>query len=326
MMLRLAGLASIAVVVTCASLLFGSTALSAHDLVVALFHPHATGEISTIVWQLRMPRLCAAALVGATLAIAGLLLQALLRNPLADPSLVGVSAGAVTAIVLSLLAGVAIGVTPAIGFVAGLATAALVAALARRGSGVDANRLILAGISISTLLSSLITLALARASSLDAAQQIVAWLAGSLAGRSWNDLAAALPYGGAGTVLALACVPALNALRVGDLRARTVGLAVDRVQWIVLGAAALLTSCAVSLAGIVAFVGLIVPHFARRIVGSDARFLVPASALCGVMFCALADAACRSIAPPSEVPMGVLLAFIGVPVFLYIYLNRERVV
>jgi iron complex transport system permease protein len=249
----------------------------------------------------------------------------MLRNPLADPSLIGVSAGAVTAIVLASLAGVSIVLTPAIGFVSGLATAALVAALSRRGSGVDANRLILAGVSLSALLSSLITLALTRASSPDAAQQILSWLAGSLSGRGWSDLRAALPYGVTGATIALIAVPALNTLRVGDVRARTVGLAVDRAQWVILGAAALLTSCAVSLAGIVGFVGLIVPHFARRIVGSDARVLVPASALCGVTLCTVADALSRAIAPPSELPIGVLLAFIGVPVFLYIYLHQERV-
>ena len=324
MLLRLAGLAAIAVTASCASLLFGSTSIAPHDLLYALAHPAAHGDVATIVWQLRMPRLCAAALVGAALAIAGLLLQGMLRNPLAEPSIIGVSAGAVSAIVLSLLAGVSIVFTPAIGFAAGLATAALVAALARRGSGVDATRLILAGVSISALLSSFITVAIMRAASFDAAQQIVAWLAGSLAGRGWNDLRAVLPYALAGTALALVSVPAVNTLRAGDLRARTVGLAVDRAQWLILAAAALLTSAAVSLAGIVGFLGLIVPHLARRVVGSDARVLLPASALCGVALASIADAACRTIAPPTEVPIGVLLAFIGVPVFLYIYLHRER--
>lgn len=324
MLLRLAGLAAIAVAASCASLLFGSTPITLQDLIAALAHPSAHGDVATIVWQLRMPRLCAAAVVGSALAIAGLLLQGMLRNPLAEPSIIGVSAGAVSAIVIALLAGISIEVTPAIGFAAGLGTAALVAALARSGSGVDANRLILAGVSLSALLSSLITVAIMRSSSLDAAQQIVAWLAGSLAGRGWADVRAVLPYGAAGAALALVAVPSLNALRIGDLRARTVGLSVDRAQWFILGAAALLTSCAVSLAGVVGFLGLIVPHLARRIVGTDARVLLPASALCGVALCSIADAACRTIAPPTEVPIGVLLAFIGVPVFLYIYLHRER--
>jgi iron complex transport system permease protein len=323
--LRLAGLAAFALAATCASLLFGSTAISLHDLVAALAHPGAHNDLATIVWQLRMPRSCAAAIVGLTLSIAGLLLQGMLRNPLADPSLIGVSAGAVTAIVLALLLGVSLAITPLIGFVAGLATAAVVAALSRRGSGIDVNRLILAGVSVSALLSSLITLSLVRSSSLDSAQQIVAWLAGSLAGRNWSDVRAATPYGVAGLAIAALAVPALNALRIGDVRARTVGLAVDRAQWLILASVALLTSCAVSLAGIVGFVGLIVPHLARRIVGSDARLLLPASALCGIGLATIADTACRTIAPPSELPLGVLLAFIGVPVFLYIYLHRERV-
>lgn len=322
---RVAVLALVALAATLLSMLAGGSLIAAHDVFAALLHPRSdTGDIATIVWQLRVPRVCIGAVVGAALAIAGALLQGMLRNPLVDPYLTGVSAGAAAAIAIATLAGTAPVLLPALGFAAGLGTAVVVAALARRGSGVDPNRLILAGISLSALFSAIVAFAIARAQSADYAQQILAWLAGSMAGRTWRDLLFTVPYLFAGGALAALAVPALNALRVGDVRARSVGLDVDRAQWTILAAAALLTAAAVALAGIVGFVGLIVPHVARRVVGSDARLLLPSSALCGASLTVLSDAVARTIVAPSELPIGVLLAFIGVPAFLYLYLHRER--
>jgi iron complex transport system permease protein len=306
------------------SLLAGGSAIAPSTILAALLHPHAHDDMTTIVWQLRMPRVAISAVVGAALAIGGALLQGMLRNPLVDPYLTGVSAGAAAAIALALLAGVALPALPALGFIAGLLTAVLVAALARRGSGVDPNRLILAGISISALFSAIVAFAIARSNSLNAAQSILAWLAGSMAGHGWHDLLFAAPYLVLGVGLALFAAPALDALRVGDVRARAVGVDVDRAQWLILGSTSLLAAASVALAGMIGFIGLIVPHVARRLVGSSARFLLPACALCGATLCTLADAVARSIVAPSELPIGVLLAFIGVPAFLYLYLQQER--
>lgn len=304
-----------------ASLLVGGTPLSIGQIADQLLHPHETGVLNAIVWQLRLPRICIGATVGAALALCGALLQGMLRNPLADPYLIGVSAAAAAAIAIALLAGVAASATPGIGFVAGLGAALLVAALARRGSGIDPTRLILAGVSLSTLFAAIVTLAVVRARSSDYAGTILAWLAGSMAGRGWHDLAVVAPYAGAGALLAAASIAPLNALRIGELRARAVGLDVDRAQWVILGASSLLAASSVVLAGLVGFIGLIVPHFARRLVGSDARALLPACAAIGAALCMLADAVCRRIVAPAELPIGVLLAFIGVPAFLYLYLR-----
>jgi iron complex transport system permease protein len=322
--MRLALLALLMVGAAGASLLVGGTALSGREVLDALAHPHASGTLNTIVWQLRLPRVCIAATVGASLALCGAMLQGMLRNPLVDPYLTGVSAGSAAAIAIAIMAGVAAPFTPAIGFVAGLGAALLVAALARRGSGIDSNRLILAGVSLSTLFAAIVTLAIVRAQSNDYASAIVAWLAGSMAGRGWHDLGAAGPYAAAGVVLAVWATPSLNALRIGDVRARSVGVDVDRAQWIILAASSLLAASSVVLAGMVGFIGLIVPHIARRLVGSDARVLLPACALAGATLCMLADAVCRWIVAPAELPIGVLLAFIGVPAFLYLYLHGER--
>ncbi|HEV7180866.1 MAG TPA: iron ABC transporter permease [Candidatus Baltobacteraceae bacterium] len=324
MALRLAALAFAVVAAMGASLLVGGAPIAPHVVFGAAFHPLTGSDVATIVWQLRIPRICIAAAVGIALAIAGALLQGMLRNPLVDPYLTGVSAGAAAAIALATLAGIATPLLPALGFVTGLGTAVLVAALARRGSGIDANRLILAGISLSALFSAIVAFAIARAQSADYAQQILAWLAGSLASRTWRDLAFTAPYLALGLGLSAFAVPALNALRVGDTRARSVGVDVARAQWIILAASSLLAAASVALAGIIGFVGLIVPHVARRIVGSDARMLLPASALCGAALTIAADAVARTIVAPSELPIGVLLAFIGVPAFLYLYLRLEQ--
>jgi len=303
------------------SLLVGGTPLRFDQIVAQLAHPHGEGVVNAIVWQLRLPRVCIAATVGASLALCGAMLQGMLRNPLVDPYLTGVSAAAAAAIAIAILAGIAAPATPAIGFLAGLGAALLVAALARRGGGLDSNRLILAGVSLSTLFAAIVTLALVRAQSNNYAGTIVAWLAGSMAGRGWHDLAIAAPYVVAGTALAISAIGPLNALRIGDLRARAVGVDVERAQWIILASSSLLAASSVVLAGLVGFIGLIVPHVGRRIVGSDARVLLPASAAIGATLCMLADAICRRIVAPAELPIGVLLALIGVPAFLYLYLR-----
>ena len=322
--LRYAATYAALVAATAAALLiglfFGGSALSPADVLWALAHPHAANDASAIVWTLRLPRVAIGAFVVVALAISGMLLQGLLRNPLVDPFLTGVSAGAGAAIALSIAAGIAAPFVPGLGFAAGLATAFLVAALARRGTGIDAERLILAGVSLTALFSSIVALVLLRLGR-TAVGQILAWLTGSLAARGWSDLAYAAPYGIAGLVLALLAAPSLNALRLGPGVARAVGVDVARTQWLVLGGATLLAASAVTLAGVVGFVGLIVPHLARRIVGTDARGTLAASALIGAALVPLADALARSLAPPTEIPLGVLLAFIGVPTFLYLYLR-----
>ena len=301
-------------------LFVGGTPLAPADVLAALLHPHAQTDAGTIVWILRLPRIAIAACVGASLAVAGFLLQGLLRNPLVDPFLTGVSAGSGAAVAVAVATGIAAPFVPPLGFAAGLGTAVLVAFLARRAGGIDVERLILAGVSLSALFSAIVTLALMRLGR-GGGDAVLAWLAGSLAGRGWSDLAIAAPYLAAGFVLAAAAAPALNAMRLGPETARAVGVDIARTQWLVLGSSTLLAAAAVTLSGIVGFVGLIVPHMARRTVGTDARRALIASAMLGATLVPLADALARSLLPPIEIPLGVLLAFAGVPTFLYLYLR-----
>ncbi|MBV9439189.1 MAG: iron ABC transporter permease [Candidatus Eremiobacteraeota bacterium] len=304
-----------------AGLVAGGVALAPGDVVNALLHPRAAGDAGTIVWTLRLPRVAIGLVAGASLSLAGALMQSLLRNPLVDPYLTGVSAGAGAAIAIAAVAGVAPAAVPPLGFASGLGTAIVVAVLARSGSGLSRERLILAGVSLSALLAAIVTVALLALSRDLASQMLLSWLAGSLAGRGWSDLAAAAPEALAGALLGLLAVPALNVLRVGERRAQALGVDVARLQWLLLVAATLLTSAAVALAGLVGFVGLIGPHLARRLVGADLRAVVPASALTGAILVILADALARTLASPAEVPLGVLLAFVGVPTFLVLYLG-----
>jgi iron complex transport system permease protein len=323
--LRLAALLLFAACAMVAGLLIGGTPVGLGEIAHALSHPHGDGIADRIVWDLRLPRVCIAAVVGASLAVCGALLQGMLRNPLVDPYLTGVSAASAAAIAIALLVGASTAALPVLGFGAALGAAVLVAALARRGSGIDSNRLILAGVSLSTLFAAITTLAIVRARSNDFAGAVVAWLAGSMAGRDWHDLAIVSPYIVAGLALSAWSVPVLNALRAGDTRARSAGVDLDRAQWVILAATSLLAASSVVLAGLVGFVGLIVPHIARRVTGTDARVMLPACALLGAAFCTFADAICRWIVAPAELPIGVLLAFVGVPSFLYLYLRRTAV-
>ncbi len=324
MRFRLTALAIVAAAAMLISLLVGGSYLSAATIAFSLFHPRTQSDAASIVWQLRFPRVCIAAVVGAALAVAGAVLQGMLRNPLVDPYLTGVSAGAAAAIAIAIAIGFATPLLPGLGFIAGLATAVIVAALARRGAGIDAQRLILAGVSLSALFSAIVALVLTRLQQGGYAETIIAWLAGSLAGRGWHELWNALPYALIGLLLSLGSVRALNALRLGDVRAAALGVNVDRAHWVILCAASMLTASAVSLSGIVGFIGLIVPHIARRVIGGDARYVIAACVLLGAGLMALADAASRALLPPLEIPIGVLLAFIGVPTFLYLYLRSER--
>ncbi len=322
--MRLTAVAIVTALCVLVSLAVGATALRPGEVAFALLHPGIHSDVNTIVWLLRLPRVCIAALTGAALGISGAMLQGMLRNPLVDPYLTGVSAGAAAAIAVAVVLGVAAPFIPALGFLAGLATAIVVAVLARRGTGIDSIRLILAGISLSALFAALVTLILTRIQQGSAAQTILSWLAGSFAGRGWHEVLWTLPYLCVGFALALLCIPALNVLRLGDTRAKAAGVNVDRAQWMIVACASLLTAASVALGGIIGFAGLIVPHMARRVVGTDARVMLLFCAIMGAGFMALADAAARTLFAPAEVPIGVLLAVIGVPTFLYLYLHEAR--
>ena len=315
--LWLLGLSALAVAAGTVSLAVGSVPLAPDAVASALAHPSASDLAHTVVWDIRLPRLLIAACVGAGLGVAGAMLQALFRNPLVDPYVTGVSAGAALAASASIALGVSFGLVPALAFGGGLACAALVT-LFSAGSGPSGNlRLVLAGIAISSLCAAMVTIVLLRSGASDSLT-ILGWLAGGIGGRSWSDVGWTTAYLGAGFGAALFLFPALNVLRLGVDAAAGLGLRVGRARFVVLAVAALIAAACVAVSGIVGFVGLMVPHGARRLVGGDAVWLLPASAAGGAAVVIVADAFARTVVAPTELPLGVLLAFVGVPFFLII--------
>ena len=287
-----------------------------------------------ILSTIRGPRVACALLVGAGLSVAGAALQSAFRNPLAEPYLLGISAGGALGATLALWAklpswGASEAPTGA-AFIGALLAAALVYALARPSrralltgtASLDRSTLLLAGVALSAFLSSLLSLVVALTGRYDLERQTQFWLLGGLQNARWQDVPAlALALTG-GLCLLLASARDLNALRAGDEEAASLGVEVARVQQRLLFAACLLAAACVATAGLVGFVGLLAPHAMRLLFGTDARALLPAAALGGATFLVLADLLARSLLPPIEIPLGVVTALFGVPLFLY--LARKR--
>lgn len=270
-----------------------------------------------IVLDLRLPRIVVALLMGASLGVAGAILQGVFRNPLADPYVLGTSSGAALAAAFGLLAtqGTGIWLVPMLALTGALVTSAVVVALGRDAWGVRAERLLLAGVGIGFFLSAILMLVMSLAQA-DGVKRALLWMAGDLAGADWSVVPVASLLMVFGFILALSRRRGLNALALGDEVAFGLGLEPGRERTLLVLAASLLTAASVALGGIVGFVGLMVPHGVRALVGADARRVLPLSALGGGMLLCLADTVGRSVLPPIEIPAGVVTALIGAPWFL----------
>jgi iron complex transport system permease protein len=314
----LVALLVLATAVFFASLLVGSSGISASRVAGALFGggDEAARNVVTIV---RLPRILAAFGVGSLLALAGVLLQALFRNPLADPYVLGVSGGAAVGALLAMIAG-AVAFTVQLGAVAGALGAVAIVYFLARGGGTP--RLLLTGVVLASACGALISVLLALADS-SRVRGMVFWLAGDLewAFSPWTSALAAL----AGVVVALVIGRPLNVLAAGELRARSVGLELEAWRSLLFFACAVLTAVAVVSAGTVGFVGLITPHAVRLTFRtSDHRIVAPASALLGGTFLALADLVARTIASPRQLPVGAIMALVGAPLFMALLRGRAR--
>ncbi|HTX73333.1 MAG TPA: iron ABC transporter permease [Rectinemataceae bacterium] len=280
----------------------------------------------TIVWELRLARTLVAGVSGAALGCAGAVLQGLFRNPLADPYALGVSSGAslgaVVALALRITAPlVATGAVQVSAFVGALAAAAIVWAVAGIGlSRASTASLLLAGAAVGSFLGALVSLVV----TFDQGdlQRVFFWLLGGFGGKSWPDLVAVLPGAAISIAVGMALARPLDILGAGEEAAASLGLEVRRTRALAVSAAALGAAAAVSVGGIIGFVGLLGPHFARLLVGSGHRRLIPAAAASGAALLMAADAAARSIAVPLELPVGIVTALVGAPLFLYLLVRR----
>ena len=301
------------------SLTKGSSVITMSQIVELLLHP-GTDPQSQIIWNIRMPRTIVGALVGVNLSLSGAILQAIMRNPLADPHIIGISSGAGLAgvVIMILFPTLEYLITP-VAFVGAMLAAICIYILAWK-NGIKPVRIILAGVAVSAFLSAGISGLMIFYS--DRVHGALMWMVGGLAARSWPHVSIILPYAIIGLVLALASASYLNILQLGDEMARGLGVNVEVTRIVMTAIAALLAASAVSVVGLLGFVGLVVPHAARLLIGSDYRFLLPAAALLGVAIVTLSDTFARVIFAPIELPVGIIMAFLGAPFFLFL-LRRE---
>ena len=301
-----------------AALLFGSLELSASQLFAGIFFP-APGVVDDVIWKLRLPRAAAAFACGGLLATAGVLLQVLLRNPLADPYILGISGGAALGALGALLGGAGLAITNLAALTGALAAIAIVFALSFRAGDWNVHRLLLTGVVLSAGFGALISLTLTLAPQAQL-KGMLFWLMGDLSnagasGVAWLLLALLL-------AVFTAWSGALNALSLGALKARALGVAVGVLQLAIYFGAAAATVAAVLLGGSIGFVGIMVPHALRLLGLHDQRWLLPACALAGGGFVTLADAFARTVWAPQQLPVGVFTSLIGVPVLLILLSRR----
>ncbi len=283
-----------------------------------------TSTQEAIIWDIRLPRVALAGVVGAGLAVVGAVMQATMRNPLADPYLLGVSAGASLGAVIVFvgISGAAFGLTLGAFGGAMLAFAVVVALGVGRSLSLDPARVILAGVAVAALFDAVTSLLVISQSDPQGTRGILYWLLGSLAGASGGDLRIATPSLVIGLSLLIFQARSLNAMAFGDADAASLGIDVNRVRWMVLATGALLTGALVAVSGAIGFVGLLLPHAGRLLVGRDHRVLLPAVALAGAIFLIWADTAARTAFAPQEIPVGVATALVGAPVFALVLIRR----
>jgi len=281
---------------------------------------------SEILWQVRLPRICLAGLIGLLLSISGVILQGVLRNPLADPYVLGISAGGAIGAAIAIALGASFTIlgmspVPILAFITSLAAVYVVYKLSQVAGKTSPETLILAGVALAAFCSAILSLIIILTGNL---QAIYFWLLGSLSAATWSNVITVLPYAVLGTAVAYFFSKELNALLLGEEMAQTLGVDVERTRMVLVGAASLMTAAAVSVSGLIGFVGLIVPHFIRLLIGPNHRYLVPISALSGMLLMIVADTLSRTVLSPTEVPIGIVMALVGAPFFLYL-LRRRRV-
>lgn len=301
------------------SLSFGAVPMSATQLWQAFLHQGDTVN-QTIFWELRLPRIVASLTVGAALGMSGALLQGLLRNGLADPFVLGISAGAGLVAIAMLTFGVLQSWVPLAAWVGAILTSMLVYFLGRTKTGLSVERLILAGVAVSALFGSIQTtlILLAEDSRVQAALN---WLIGSLNGRGWSDVQLISPYILVALLLGCFMARGLNLLALGDDLAVGLGVSLVRSRLLIGGIATLLAASAVSIGGLIGFVGLVVPHGVRLLVGNDYRFVLPMSAIGGAWVLTFADFLARLGAV--ELPVGTVTALLGSPLFVWLLYRRS---
>ena len=297
----------------------GSVNLSLGEIISSLIHQD-NSMVMTIVYKMRLPRNILAVLIGANLAVSGVLLQSVMKNPLADPGITGVSSGAsVAAIIILLLMPQLSGALPLFAFVGGAIACALVFIMAWK-NGLRPERIVLAGVAINTILGGFISLLSTLFS--DRIQSAILWLNGSLATKTWSHVDMLFLYSLIGLGLSLFLIRSANVLQLGDESAKNLGFNVSRTRLVISAVAVFLAAISTAVVGIISFIGLIVPHNARLLMGSDHKYTIPFSMVLGAIVLLIADTLARTIGGSIEIPVGVITSIVGGPFFLYLLRKR----
>ncbi len=280
-----------------------------------------------VVEQLRAPRILVGGLVGMALGVSGAALQGLFRNPMADPGIIGVSAGGATGAVLSIALGLNtlfFLALPLFSFAGAMGAAFLVYGIAAVGGRVSMPTLLLAGVAVSSFLGAVVSAVIVMVPADAALREILFWLAGGLDGRTWEHVRIAVGPILVGVAIITLLSRDLNLLMLGDEEARSLGVRVRLVRPLILATAALVTGTAVAFSGTIAFVGLVVPHMLRLLFGPDHRVLIPLSAAGGALFVVVADTIARTAVQPTELRVGIITALVGAPFFLFLLIRNKR--
>ncbi len=296
-----------------ASTAIGPVSIPLKGVFTALTNLNAQGTESIIISQIRLPRIILAALVGSALAVAGAAMQGLFKNPMADPYVIGISSGAAFGASIAIVVHLSV---PVFAFLFAAGTAFLVYNIAKKNGRVPVETLLLSGIAVAAFFSAMTSLVMYLAG--EDLHQIVFWLMGGLWGSDWGKVTVAAPFIFLGTIGIFVFSRDLNAMLLGEEHAQHLGIEVENVKKILLVLVSLITGIAVAVSGIIGFVGLIIPHIARLVVGPDHRILIPVSALIGAIFLVWADTLARTIISPTELPVGIITAFFGAPFFIYL--------
>lgn len=314
--LRISILISAAVLIFLASLFMGPRIIS----------PFGTGDIEKeILFSIRLPRVVVALLIGIALGASGAILQGVLRNPLADPYILGISSGASLSAAIALLSGIySFGrfTIPLTAFLGASAVSVLVGVFGWRRGGLWPERLLLAGVGLSFLFHSVLML-LMSISTDEGLRRAVLWIFGDLSMADWSLIPYGIVFVVVGLIISVSRSRALNALILGDEFAHSLGFSPHRERFMLFISMALMTGASVSLGGTIGFIGLLVPHIMRFIAGADSRVLIPVSAIGGGAFLCLADLIGKSVMPPMEIPSGIITAIIGSPYFLYLLRKKD---
>ena len=317
------------------ALTIGTVSLSVGDVVFAVYDSLRSsvpidapgqGPLHDIVWLLRMPRILMAACIGAGLATSGVIMQAIVKNPLADPYILGVSSGASLGATAAILLGIGVSLGENFvgisAFIGAFAISLAIVFIANMGGRANAVKLLLAGMALSAVCSAFSSFIVYFANDKDGIQSITYWLMGSMAGAKWSTLQVMIPMSIVIPLFFYTQSKILNLMLLGDDTAITLGVDLHRYRQVYLLVSALLVGFAVYAAGMIGFVGLIVPHVSRMLVGADHRRLLPIAALSGAIFLVWADVLCRIIIPQTELPIGILISMIGAPCFIYLMVKR----